>query len=337
MVIEDDENHSIEFLDTTIYNCGDKLITKWFHKPMASNRILNYYSKHPKNMVKNVAKAFIRRVFTLSHKKFHDENRNTIKEILIKNNFPPKTIENLIHQVWNSPNRNTGQNSSNQPSYPFINYTINDSNATLPLANSTMASAQLQENTKKKRYAGMTYIPGLSEQLSKQLRRHSPELVIAPRPPAKVSQLFSDMKQKLRPGQCSCVVYGIPCSNCKKWYLGETSWSLDNRCKLGHCKDLKYGKKTSKNKTALLHHTLETKHNFNFDGKKVMKKVRTKRLLKIHEANQIIINQHLALNFKSDAEHISPEFYNLIRKSTKRRNVNPKQQVNLSSLFNDNT
>lgn len=45
------DDMSIEFLDTTVYNCGNKIKTKWYHKPIASNRLLNYYSKHPRNMI----------------------------------------------------------------------------------------------------------------------------------------------------------------------------------------------------------------------------------------------------------------------------------------------
>lgn len=62
---------SIEFLDTTVINCGNKVKTKWYHKPIASNRLLNFYSKHPKSMIMNTASAFIKRVFCLSHSSFH--------------------------------------------------------------------------------------------------------------------------------------------------------------------------------------------------------------------------------------------------------------------------
>ncbi len=41
-------DNSIEFLDTTVVNCGERIKTKWFHKPIASNRLLNFHSKHPK-------------------------------------------------------------------------------------------------------------------------------------------------------------------------------------------------------------------------------------------------------------------------------------------------
>lgn len=49
------------------------------------------------------------------------------------------------------------------------------------------------------------------------------------------------------------------------------------------------------------------------------------------------MHEHQAVNFKSDAEHVTPEFYNLIKKSMKSRIVNRKQQNDLTNLFNEST
>lgn len=97
--IEDERTHTINFLDLTVGKHGNRLRTKWYHKTIASNRILNYYSKHPKNMIRNVAKSFIKRVFTVSHKSFHQENIEEVKRILKKNSFPEAFIEKLMKQV----------------------------------------------------------------------------------------------------------------------------------------------------------------------------------------------------------------------------------------------
>lgn len=69
--------------------------------------------------------------------------------------------------------------------------------------------------------------------------------------------------------------------------------------------------------TALVHHGYLTKqagleHKFDFERVSVVKNVRNKGTLKIHEANHIILNEEKAVNFKADAEHVSPVFYNLI-------------------------
>lgn len=340
------EDNSIDFLDTTVINEGETLKTKWFHKPIASNRLLNYYSKHPRNMILNTAKSFIKRVFTLSHASFHRDNNDTIKRILLKNNFPPKTVEKLIHQARQTMyEKRTGGNSS----YPFISQTSSREQTTTanltngsegtPLANSTLADFTITPTSlppKKKLFAGMTYVPGLTEVVSKRIQKYVPELTIAPRAPNKVGNIFTNMKQKLRIGQCSCVVYSIPCGNCPRKYVGCTGNRLDDRTSQ-HKNDLKNMHKNN-HKTALVFHAHKHKHAFDFAGKTILRKVRKKRTLKIHEANHIILEGNSTVNFRKDAEHVSPVFYNLIKNNRKKpRNANPSRghQMNLDQLFRE--
>lgn len=90
--------------------------------------------------------------------------------------------------------------------------------------------------------------------------------------------------------------------------------------------------------TALVHHTHQTNHQFDFEAKEVVQKVRSQRTIRIQETNQILMHQHEAVNFKSDGEHVTPEFYNLILKHKKRRIVNRKHQhMNAAQLFGGNT
>lgn len=336
------ENSSIDFLDTTVVKKGDKLITKWYHKPIASNRILNYYSKHPSNMVKNTAKSFIRRVFAVTHSSFHKDIIETITQILVKNNFPSKMVDQLIHEVRSSIHNQHRTNTDK--SYPFINQTafttINNSNfgdqSTDSIPQAPNSSTIMPTSPPKPRYAGLTYVPELSESLSKLIRKHNPELKLAPRPPDKVGRLFSDMKQKLKIGECSCVVYGIPCKNCIKLYVGETKRRVDTRGD-EHKTDVR-NKAKNPGKSALVHHVHKTGHLFDFENTEILKKVRTARTLKIHETNQIILQGKKAVNFKKDSEHVSPEFYNLVLNSKKRRCVNPgrrsRLEVNIGHMFN---
>lgn len=310
-------DNSIDFLDTTVYNMGSKFKTKWYYKAIASNRILNHFSKHPTKMIMNVAKAFIRRALQVSHKSFQKEIIFDVHRILAKNNFPEPTIKKLIHQVINSPARNQ-QNS--QKSYPFLQSTLADVQTNDPIVNSTMIDNQtvdVQPNIVEKKltypkkalgFAGLTYIPGISESLEKHFIENAPNLRLAPKPPDKLNRVFSDMKQKLRPDQHSNAIYLIPCKMCGKCYIGETSWSVCERC-AQHKKDIRYIAKKP-NKTALVAHVNAQKHEFDFDGVRVLKKVRAKGLLKIHEANQIILHEDVVVNFKKDAKHVSPVFYN---------------------------
>ncbi|KAG4074925.1 hypothetical protein HA402_009350 [Bradysia odoriphaga] len=243
-------------------------------------------------MVINTAKAFIRRVFTLSHASFHQENRATIKRILEKNNFPTESTERLLHQVGQMMlNKKSNGNSS----YPLISRTelteasgtteslVLDWDSTPPRANSTVIDTTLtpaRQPPQKTRFAGMTYVPGLSEAVSKQIGKYAPDIKIASRPTNQVKSMFSNMKQKLRPGQCSNLVYNIPC------YVGCTCRRLDDRTS-EHKTDLKNIGKNNK-KTALVHHVFKKGHQFNFDQKEILRQVRSKRTIKIQEANHII-------------------------------------------------
>lgn len=331
-VEQTDDDQSIEFLDLTVYNRNGKMITKWFHKPIASNRLLNFHSKHPMNMIKNTAKSFIRRVLSLSHASFHKENIEKIKWILAKNSFPAKVITHLINEVFSSTLA-----TRRMKSYPFINETTrlhNNVSTFEPDANSTVFNGPLNATSgikERKRYAGLTYIPGITE----QLKRAAPELTVAPSPPAKVGKMFSDMKDKLPIDLHSLVVYKIPCKLCRKFYIGETINNLCDRCKQ-HKNDVKNRDKKPY-ATALVSHVTKTNppHEFDFDDKSILKKVRHRGVLKIHEVNQIVLHEDRAVNFKTDAEHITPVFYNLIKRegkrktNIKRRHVHPPpiQQV----------
>ncbi|XP_073831628.1 uncharacterized protein [Musca autumnalis] len=63
---EEESNGRIPYLDTIIYRNNDSLEVDWYQKPTASGRIINFFSKHPKQMIINTAKNFIHRVLSIS-------------------------------------------------------------------------------------------------------------------------------------------------------------------------------------------------------------------------------------------------------------------------------
>ncbi len=192
-----------------------------------------------------------------------------------------------------------------------------------------------QRTENKPKFAGMAYVPGISEKIAETIKGKAPELKIAPRPVVKVGDIFTGLKQKLTTDQESCVVYRIRCKTCGKFYIGETSWCLCDRSKT-HQNDIKYmnNKAGNSKKTALVKHVFDTgpaHHEFDFDGKEILKRVRKKAMLKIHEANQIVLHGDRTLNFKSDAAHITPVFHNIIRNNSKQPNVNPADPTSYRS------
>jgi len=73
------------------------------------------------------------------------------------------------------------------------------------------------------------YIEGLSEKLSRVYRKHN--ISCAMKPHTTIRSLLVHPKDKIEKGKTCGVVYQIPCSNCNKVYIGETSRQLDTRCK----------------------------------------------------------------------------------------------------------
>lgn len=138
------------------------------------------------------------------------------------------------------------------------------------------------------------------------------------------------MKDKLENGQQSNVVYAIPCIQCSKTYIGETSRCLCERCEQ-HKKDVE-NKVKNPNKTALVRHVSKMDHQFDFGNTKILRKVRTRGLLKIHVANNIILNENNVVNFKKDAKHISPVVYNLIKKKLIGKNMDKRNGQNMTTL-----
>lgn len=194
-------------------------------------------------------------------------------------------------------------------SYPFLEATKQPKRKG-PMANSTMCEPKeisFKEMTLSpppmypKRalgYAGITYMQGVSETIKTQLQRHAPQFKVAFRPPCKVSQAFTKMKDKN--GQQFNVVYSIPSLQCGRSCIGETSRCFWERC-YQHEKDVANIAKKP-NKTALVRHVSTTNHQFDFSRAKILRKVRTRGLLKIHEANNIILNESSVVNFKKRSQ-----------------------------------
>lgn len=63
---EKEVDGKIPFLDMLIIKEDGILKTKWYSKPMASGRVLNYKSNHVNSMKVNVAFGFVKRVLELS-------------------------------------------------------------------------------------------------------------------------------------------------------------------------------------------------------------------------------------------------------------------------------
>ena len=93
---EEEENNVLPYLDTKLIRTNNTIKVNWYQKPTSSGRLINYFSKHPKHIIRNTAYNFIKRVLSISDTIFHDENHKIIRSILIKNSFPHYVINNLL-------------------------------------------------------------------------------------------------------------------------------------------------------------------------------------------------------------------------------------------------
>lgn len=125
-----------------------------------------------------------------------------------------------------------------------------------------------------------------------------------------IRTLYTNLKHKIPEHEQSGVVYKIDCKNCPKAYIGETMQKLSSRIK-HHKYDVKSTKKA--NTSALADHSKELRHEFNFENAAILKHEGNKRQLQIQEVNQIILHGDKVCNYKTDAEHISPLYFNLVK------------------------
>lgn len=95
----ENELFSINFLDITIMRtANNRLITRWYKKPFASLRLINYHSHHDKSCIVQTAVAMVKTIIKLSHPVFFVENRELIKEMLKLNSFPQTHIISIINK-----------------------------------------------------------------------------------------------------------------------------------------------------------------------------------------------------------------------------------------------
>lgn len=269
-------------------------------------------------MILNTATSFAQRVLTLSHRRFHSENKIRIRNILDKNDFPHDVITSVIDRAIQR--RSNAYHS--QRSYPFIN----DTTVNEPSVERT------GESTPPKAYASLRYVPRMTDVLTHRLHELLPDVRIAHKPANQLRTSFTNMKQKLPSGKKSCVVYRIDCMDCEKCYVGETTVRLEDR--LGqHEKDESMSQ--IKESTALVGHVRETGHSSNLENAKILQHESLKSKLKIQEVNQIIAHGNQACNYKSDSSYVSPAYYNLVLSAVGRNRFGSQNQHH--SSFSDSS
>lgn len=98
--VEKEIDSRISFLDVLITKRSDQLVNRWYKKPYASSRLLNYFSYHELSCILETAKAYVRMVLTLSDGIYFYENKTILEDILRKNSFPETEIIAIMRENY---------------------------------------------------------------------------------------------------------------------------------------------------------------------------------------------------------------------------------------------
>ncbi len=196
---EIEEDGKLPYLDVEIVRKPDgKLVTKWFSKPMASNRLLNWKSNHSLKQKLNVANNLIRRVCDLTTANSPEQNLPIIKSILTKNNYPVPLIKKLFHD-------HIKKKKTHKKSAPEENRTI--------------------------KYRTLPNVSNLTSNVVKCVKKFDKNIQICPKNIKTVKGLHSTVKDKISIMKQTDMIYGIPCKEeyCDEWYFGMTQQRLGKR------------------------------------------------------------------------------------------------------------
>lgn len=290
----------INFLDMTLIKRGSTISSKWYHKAISSNRMLNYYSAHARHTTLNTAKAFVERAIRLTSRRYHHEIMEKARYILAKNNFPAKLISNIIGQTMAS---NVSRDHS-----MHLNRTFSIANSTIQSPSTANLTLNETQNMRANNFAALSYVPVASEVISKQLRYFVPDVKLASKPVNKNQRFFTNTKSRLKKEDKNGCIYQIPCGDCNMVYIGETKQKLGIRLSQ-HKNDVR----AKKDATALAAHARVEEHIFKFDECRILARERNKTRLQIQEVNHIICNDHRTCNLKTDSSHINPTYYCLLK------------------------
>lgn len=98
--VEREHGNKINFLDMTLERRNGRIITDWYKKSYASERMLNYVSSHDWVHIKSTAIAHIKTVINLSDASHFHKNRKHVEERLRLNNFPETRIMELMNTYY---------------------------------------------------------------------------------------------------------------------------------------------------------------------------------------------------------------------------------------------
>lgn len=255
------------FLDTLIVrkpNGSIKLMV--YRKPTHTDQYLNFESQHPLHQKLGVIRTLLDRMHTIVTEDLDKEQEEVkIRQALKNCGYPQWTVDKVKEQMSNK------------------------------------ASKTKKERKKKddKKSAGMVvlpYIQGITERIQRTFKKYN--INTAMRPHNTLRRLLVHPKDKRDTLQTSNCIYEIPCKNCEKSYVGETSRLFGIRLaehkaetkKVDTKKFTRSGRRASEQeqtKSAISDHAARSNHVIDWDEARILGKEHNRRSREVREAMEI--------------------------------------------------
>lgn len=178
------------------------------------------------------------------------------------------------------------------------------------------ASGMAEEHPTTKTFRSLTNIDGLTQQLTKTLRKEYPNVQVASKHARNVGSLLPLAKDKTLKDDQSNVVFKIGCAECNACYVGMTTTKLKTRIaghrsnvkKLRTLRDAGYTNEDAavcsiREKTALVNHAAAMEHTFKLEEAKIIDRTHKPTNLPILEGCHIYNTQN-TVNKRTDTDNL---------------------------------
>ena len=260
--IEEENNGQISFLDTLVSRKNGVAVIDVYRKPTHTDRYLDFSSHHETKHKVSAASTLLFRAANLpSTCEGKARETSHVTEALTANGYPSTVISNILKK-------------KSAPTTPPPEELV------------SMFFKWADPSDTSMGFACLPYIRGLSEPLTRLLRKN--DIRVVSKPAKTLQQEFTSPKFR-QPLDLQCnVVYKIPCADCSWSYVGETGRCFKTRRK-EHQRNLKNYTRGSN----IANHAWHNNHSIDFEGATVIDKGN-------HRVRRTLESWHTAKTFGAD-------------------------------------
>ena len=212
---EENEDHSLPFLDMLLIRLGTLLASTWYNKPTDTGLIMNYHSLAPRKYKRSVVAGFVHRIFrACSSWEYFHTSLEKAKQVLEGNQYPPDFYEPIIASALRK----------------CLGIEEPETAAEEKSLKQRQTNEVTEEEATSKRLIFLEYRGKITEDYCRALQK-----INAPCQPVltlrKLKTVLPSLKPAVDKRVRSHIVYKITCPQCQLCYIGATCRCLDVRFK----------------------------------------------------------------------------------------------------------